>query len=84
VDPAFGIHVLGGGNLFVDRDRQPQLLHHLSGQAGLEAFTRLPFAAGKLPEPAEMSAVPSLGDQDLIVFDDEAGRHLDLWSDLSH
>jgi len=84
VDPAFGIHVLGGGNLFVDHDRQLQLLHHLSGQAGLEAFTRLPFAAGKLPEPAEMSVVPSLGDQDLVVFDDEAGRHLDLWSDLSH
>jgi hypothetical protein len=84
VDPAFGIHVLGGGNLLVDRDRQAQLLHHLSGQAGLEAFARLPFAAGKLPEPAEMSAIPSLGDQDLPVFDDEAGRHLDFWSDLSH
>jgi hypothetical protein len=31
-----------------------------------------------------MSAIPSLGDQDLPVFDDEAGRHLDFWSDLSH
>jgi hypothetical protein len=76
--------VLGGGNLFVDRDRQAQFLHHFSGQAGLEAFARLPFAAGKLPEAAEMSAVPSLGDEDLTVFDDESGRHLDLWSDLSH
>jgi hypothetical protein len=31
-----------------------------------------------------MSAIPSLGDQDLIVFDDEAGRHLDFWRDLLH
>ncbi len=53
-DVALGIVVLGGGDLFVDRDGQPQFFHDLSFQAGLEALTGLPFAARKLPQSAEM------------------------------
>lgn len=53
-DVVLRVVVLGGGDLFVDRDGQPQFFHDLSFQAGLKALTGLPFAAGKLPQSAEM------------------------------
>lgn len=76
-DMAPSVVVLGGEDLFVNRDGQPKFFHDLSFQASLEALTGLPLAAGKLPQPAQMGIGRTLGDEDLPIPDDKAGRYLD-------
>lgn len=78
-DMALRVIVLRGEHLFVNCDGQPQLFLDLSFQAGLEALAGLPFAAGKLPESAQMGIIQTLGDEDLPTPDDEAGCYLDDW-----
>jgi hypothetical protein len=84
VDPAFDIAMLGGGDLLVNSDGQPQFFHDLSGQTGLEALVRLPLAAGELPEVTQVGKAMALGDQDPALPDDEASRYLNCRHNLSH
>lgn len=83
-DLARSIAVIGGGDLFEDRDGQSQFFHDFSSQASLEALTRLPLAAGKLPQPTQRSVDQALGDEDLPVPDDEASRYLDGRRNFRH
>jgi hypothetical protein len=76
--------VLGRGDLLVNGDGDSQLLHHLSGQAGLEALSGLSFAAREFPEAAQMGARRAAGNQDLPTPDDEGRRHFDHRSTVAH
>lgn len=83
-DLARSVAVLGSSDLFVNSDGEPQLFHHFSSQASLEALTRLPLAAGKLPQSTQRGVDPALGNKDLPVPDDEASRYLDGRRNFRH
>lgn len=83
-DLARSIAVIGGGDLFEDRDGQSQFFHDFSHQASLEALTRLPLTARKLPQPSQGDIAWTLGNEDLPVPDDETGRYLDGRRNFRH
>ena len=60
-----------------DRDFDSKFLHQLAVKRLFEGFFGFEFAAGEFPEPAEMPIGRALGDEQLAVAEDQAGRDLD-------
>ena len=53
-----------------------EFLAQFTRQAFLKGFVRLAFSAGKFPQPAQMRAGVTLGDQKFSPAKDEARRNL--------
>jgi hypothetical protein len=65
--------MVDGLNLRSDFDFDPQFFVEFALQAILEGLAGVAFAAGELPEAAEVVAMASLREEELSVAEDQAG-----------
>ena len=54
-----------------------QLLAQFARQAGFKGLVRLAFAAGELPQPAQVRVGMALGDEQFAVAEDQGGGDID-------
>ena len=57
----------------------PQFLAQLPRQAGFKSLVRLAFAAGELPQPAQVRIHVSLGDEESALPEDQGSGDIDDW-----
>jgi hypothetical protein len=56
-----------------------QFLMQFAGQASFERLVGLPFAAGELPEPAQVNIGMALGDEEFPLAEDQGGGNVNYW-----